>query len=369
MFGVMAANPHSSYAATPVSVGGKALVTNTDGDNIRVRSGASTSYSQVAEAHGGETVSVLDGPAKDSSDRAWYKISAPGGTGWIMNDFLAGKEAPAAEPAQQRTDPAGNKLTGFAKVGNSDGDPVRLRTEPTGNGTVIDKFAPGTSVAVKQGPTVDSAGTAWYQVSGNGQTGWMMAEYLIQSEAPAAPPAARVEEPVQTAPAAPAATPAPATETSSPAPVAQPAAAEDPARSGTARGAEPPAQAAPANQGASIVNFALKYVGSRYVSGGAGPKVFDCSGFVYYVMRNMGVSVSRDMGTMWNSGTHVSSSNLQPGDVLFWSNTYKRGLSHVGIYIGNGKFVHAENQSTGVRISDFNSSYYISRYSGAVRLR
>ena len=71
MFGVMAAHPYSTYAATPVSRGGTALVTNTDGDTIRVRDGAGTSYDQVAEAHEGETVSILDGPAKVSG-RARY---------------------------------------------------------------------------------------------------------------------------------------------------------------------------------------------------------------------------------------------------------------------------------------------------------
>jgi cell wall-associated NlpC family hydrolase len=108
-------------------------------------------------------------------------------------------------------------------------------------------------------------------------------------------------------------------------------------------------------------------VGSRYVSGGVGPRSFDCSGFVYYILNHSGMKISRDMGSQWNSGTHISSSNLQPGDLVFFSNTYKRGLSHVGIYIGNGRFVHAENQSTGVRVSDLWSSYYKAHYTGAVR--
>jgi cell wall-associated NlpC family hydrolase len=64
----------------------------------------------------------------------------------------------------------------------------------------------------------------------------------------------------------------------------------------------------------------------------------------------------------------VSKSNLQPGDLVFFQNTYKGGLSHVGIYIGGGQFINAENESTGVKISDLNSSYYASRWYGAVRL-
>ena len=112
---------------------------------------------------------------------------------------------------------------------------------------------------------------------------------------------------------------------------------------------------------------ALKYVGYRYRSGGVGPSSFDCSGFVYFILNHGGFKISRDMGAQWNSGTHIKSSALQPGDLVFFSNTYKRGLSHVGIYIGNGRFVHAENASTGVRISDLWSSYYAAHYTGAVR--
>ena len=133
---------------------------------------------------------MLDGPAKDSTGQVWYKVSAPGGTGWMMADFLAGKTAPAAPakpqatPAKKTAAPAGPKLTGFARVGNSDGDPVRLRSDANSDGKVLAKFSPDTSVAIKQGPLVDASGTTWYQVSANGMTGWMMAQYLIQAAAP-----------------------------------------------------------------------------------------------------------------------------------------------------------------------------------------
>src|SRR5690349_22385066 len=107
MMGVMAASPTSSYAASTLARGGSALIAHTDGDTIRVRSGASTAYDQIAEAHEGETVSVLDGPAKDSKGQVWYKISGPSGTGWMMSDFLVGKSAPAAKTeAKPQTPPA-----------------------------------------------------------------------------------------------------------------------------------------------------------------------------------------------------------------------------------------------------------------------
>jgi cell wall-associated NlpC family hydrolase len=111
----------------------------------------------------------------------------------------------------------------------------------------------------------------------------------------------------------------------------------------------------------------MRYVGYRYRFGGTSPSGFDCSGFVYYVFNKAGISMGRDMYSQLGSGPRISSSNLRPGDILFFSNTYKRGLSHAGIYIGNGKFVHAENESTGVAVSALWSSYWAAHYTTAVR--
>ncbi len=72
-----------------------------------------------------------------------------------------------------------------------------------------------------------------------------------------------------------------------------------------------------------------------------------------------------DPSGCWHRGERE---NLQPGDLVFFQNTYKAGLSHSGVYIGNNQFVHAEDESTGVRVSDLNSSYYGSRWYGARRI-
>jgi cell wall-associated NlpC family hydrolase len=121
--------------------------------------------------------------------------------------------------------------------------------------------------------------------------------------------------------------------------------------------------------GNAIVDYAMRYLGYPYVWATHGPSSFDCSGFTYWVVLNV---LGRDIGagtwTQVSAGASVSRSNLQPGDLVFFQNTYTAGLSHVGIYIGNNQFIHAENESTGVRISDLNSSYYSSRWYGAVRL-
>ncbi len=85
----------AANAAGPITVGGKALVTNTDGDTIRVREGAGTQYKQIAEAHEGQTVTVLAGPSKDAKGNSWYKVDAPNGSGWVLADFLAGSGSQA----------------------------------------------------------------------------------------------------------------------------------------------------------------------------------------------------------------------------------------------------------------------------------
>lgn len=340
--GVMVATPGHSFAATPVAVGGTALVTNTDGDSIRVRTGAGTEYDRIGSVQEGDVLSITEGPAQDSTGINWFKIKTGNLSGWVMSEFLSGQDAP--DGARQQAPvaaPTGPKLEGFAQVANAGGDPVRLRTVPSRSGEVVAKFDEGTSVAIKDGPKVDSEGISWYQISANSLTGWMMGQYLIQADAPAAPaapPAETVSQPAQ--PAAPAAPPA---EEASSAPAAS-------------------------SLGQRAVDVALQYVGYRYRYGGTSPAGFDCSGFVYYVWhKTLGVPVTRDMYTQLNSGTRVSKANLQPGDMVFFANTYKAGLSHAGIYIGNGRFVHAENESTGVVISSLNTSYWAAHWYGATR--
>ncbi len=120
--------------------------------------------------------------------------------------------------------------------------------------------------------------------------------------------------------------------------------------------------------GQAIANFAMQYQGYPYVYAGEGPNAFDCSGFTMFVIRNtVGLEITHDMFAQYDMGTKVDRNALQPGDIVFFENTFRPGMSHNGVYIGNGQFIHAENESTGVRISDLNSDYYSSRYYGAVR--
>jgi uncharacterized protein YgiM (DUF1202 family) len=163
--------------AAAVTVGETATVSNTDGDPIRVRRDAGTQYSQIGTVYEGQSVTVLAGPRTDRSGDAWYRIQRNSLTGWVHSDFLSGN-SPSAQRAST------TKLTGYARVANTDGDPLRMRATPGTRGTVLTFLSPDTVVAVKHGPVTDDAGIAWYQITINGRTGWVMAQYLAQADAP-----------------------------------------------------------------------------------------------------------------------------------------------------------------------------------------
>lgn len=117
-----------------------------------------------------------------------------------------------------------------------------------------------------------------------------------------------------------------------------------------------------------IAGAALKYLGAPYVWGGSSPSGFDCSGFVWHAARQAGKSISRGMLGEYNSGSHPSRDELKPGDLVFFQNTYSPGLSHNGIFIGNGQFVHAADEAAGVTISSLSAAYWSSHWFGATRL-
>lgn len=118
----------------------------------------------------------------------------------------------------------------------------------------------------------------------------------------------------------------------------------------------------------NIVEIAEQYLGVPYVWGGKSPSGFDCSGFVYYVFGKAGYSVPRTASMQYPAGTPVDKENLQAGDLVFFQNTYEPGISHVGIYVGNNKFIHSPSTGNVVSYADLNSNYYSSHYYGACRI-
>lgn len=133
--------------------------------------------------------------------------------------------------------------------------------------------------------------------------------------------------------------------------------------------AEPPPPPQP-SVGDQIANLASSYIGSRYVFGGASPATgFDCSGLVQWVLSQVGLYAGRVVVQQYAHGQPVPGYELQPGDLVFFANTYMPGLSHVGIYVGNGAFVDAGTERSGVRRARLSDPYWESRYVGARRLQ
>ncbi|MFI3312911.1 MAG: NlpC/P60 family protein [Eubacteriales bacterium] len=133
---------------------------------------------------------------------------------------------------------------------------------------------------------------------------------------------------------------------------------------------EAAAEAGASEEVQALVNYALSKIGLAYVFGATGPNSFDCSGFVQHVYANAGYSINRIAADQANNGVAVEKDNLQPGDLVFFANTYYSSdwITHVGIYIGDGKFVHAANSTRGVTVDYLSTTYYATRYAGARRI-
>jgi cell wall-associated NlpC family hydrolase len=116
--------------------------------------------------------------------------------------------------------------------------------------------------------------------------------------------------------------------------------------------------------GKRVAGFAKHMLGVRYVYGGSSPRSgFDCSGLVRYVYAHFGITLPHSSYAQFDRGRRVSRGSLRPGDLVFFD-----GLGHVGMYIGNGRFIHAPHTGTRVRIETL-AGWYSSRFAGARRLR
>ena len=120
--------------------------------------------------------------------------------------------------------------------------------------------------------------------------------------------------------------------------------------------------------GEQIAQMALQYIGTPYRSGGSAPGGFDCSGLTMYLYGQLGYALPHSATSQYNNcGTHVSKSELQPGDLVFFSDS-SHAIGHVGIYIGGGQIVHARYSVGRVTTNYLSESYYTNRYVGATRI-
>lgn len=118
--------------------------------------------------------------------------------------------------------------------------------------------------------------------------------------------------------------------------------------------------------GNNVIDTAQQFLGVPYVWGGSSPSGFDCSGFVQYVFARCGIDLPRTADVQATAGTPVSKSELQPGDLVFFAGDYVN-ISHVGIYVGDGKMIHAST-TYGIAYDDLSRDYRVAHYAGACRV-
>ena len=130
----------------------------------------------------------------------------------------------------------------------------------------------------------------------------------------------------------------------------------------------PPQQQAAAAKPSGMVDRALSWIGVRYRFGGQDEKKgFDCAGLVRRAFATV-IDLPRTAADQFRQGCLVERDELQPGDLVFFKNTYKRGISHVGIYVGDGKFVHAASTRHAVVVDRLDSPYFRERFAGGRRV-
>lgn len=118
-----------------------------------------------------------------------------------------------------------------------------------------------------------------------------------------------------------------------------------------------------------IVNFAKKFIGTKYKYGGRSPSEgFDCSGFVYYVFKNFGYTLNPGASNQMSKAQLINKSDLLPGDLVFFNVGSSKKATHVGIYIGDNNFIHAINSSKPLAITSLSQNYYQKYYVGAGRV-
>ncbi len=284
--------------------------------NLNVRSSAKIDSNNI--------LGVLEVGTKISGTESngWVKIDFNGNTGYISREYLSNTEIKPVvkeevKPEEEKPvieESTGVSVTGWVKSS------LNLRTEANTSSKVIAVLPKGEKIS-------GTENNGWVKVTYNGKTGYVAKSYISSTEI--------VKDSVEEK--------------------------ED---------IKDDSNTANSSAIDKIVNGAKGYLGYKYVYGSANPNVgFDCSGLVYYLYEtHAGVKLNRNSAAQASNGYQVSKSNLKPGDLLFFATTGGKGISHVGIYIGNGQMVHASTPATGVIQDDINSNYYTNTFVTARRI-
>ena len=274
--------------------------------SLRLRSSAATTASTLDTAVRGECVAVI---AKEDD---WYKVSYNLQEGYMHKDYLSVSTKENAE-------------LGYGKIS---GAGVNLRTGPGTSFSVAAVAQSGNMCYIL------GINEGWYKVIFEGKTCYIRSDFVelteIPYENPDSPNAPKYY------------------------------------RGGKSIAAASSASAVPVSvTGSQILAEAQKYLGCPYRPGGASPSGFDCSGFVYYVLNQLGLSPYRTPSEQYQMGTSVEKTELRVGDLVFFGSGR---ITHSGIYAGNGQFIHAPNSRSTISYSDLTTGYWAQNYYGACRV-
>lgn len=369
-----APSPYDNIAITRVS------------NYVNIRDAASTEGEVVGKIYDKAAATILD--TVDGEDGQWYYIESGNVKGYMKAEFFV-----TGEEAERIAKEVGTVWARTTAV------TLKLRQEPSTESLVMTLLAQGETYLVRKENIINEAGENFIEILVSaGETeddnliGYISSDYadvyvefeeaiskeeeeaelariqaLKEEEAAAKRRLEEEKRAAEAAAAAAAATTAPTT--------AAPVQAEQPSGDGgetvaeTQAPTEAPVQepAPDAGNGAlreALVARAKQYAGNlSYVYGGTSLSGgVDCSGFTQAIYREYGISIPRDAASQAYGGTRISRGDLQPGDLVFYSNG--GGISHVGMYIGGGQIVHAANRATGVKISsmDYSTPVAYGRY-------
>jgi len=283
------------------------LIGTITGDYVNIRKYPSTEHNALAQAFTGDLFPVV------SQCGDWYGILFNGQDAFVHKNYLTG---PYLENAVATVVEIPDEVPSFgddetyemyAVVTSYSG--LRLRSGPSTESSILTVFSYGMAMDV-----IENIGE-WTKVSLGGTIGYVASEYVDINKG------VRPENPL--------------------------------------------------TRGQHIIAFARQFLGTPYVWGGASlTKGSDCSGFVYSVMKNFGVSLNRSSAGQFGDGKSISKGELQPGDLVFFDTDGNGRISHVGIYMGGSEFIHSSSsrRTWGVTISSLNEDYYKRTYLRACRV-
>lgn len=239
----------------------------------------------------------------------WYKVAYNGKTGYMSSEYIASQ-------------PIMNIECGGAKVTTA---VLNVRSGPGTENSIVTKLYEGTVAKII------GINNAWFKVQYGGYTGYICPDYVEI---------------------------APYTGSS--------AGAVSASSSGSSSGGSTASATGTRQQ---IIDYAATLLGCKYVYGGSSTSGFDCSGYTQYVFNHFGVSLSRTSSNQYSDSVKIKKSELKIGDLVFFSQSAGSSkVGHVGIYVGDGQFIHAASPGKGVRYDALDSEYYSSHYIGCGRV-